>query len=235
MAELERERKKLMDQKQAIWEETKAAGDKLRKAREEFHAANKAKDEASKKVDESVKSISQEDVDAVEPHLSGAHTMAKELVEEAQADGRMPDPKPATQASPASVEKMRPQTPRSNEDYEKKEKQRSVWEKIEQRVNVKKEEAAKQFKLGQYSEANKVYLSAAEQLEEALDDLPLFKKEICQLEASIFNNIAFCYGKDQHHRKEIEYTTKVLDRALYMDNAQILVKAYLRRGLAYEH
>ena len=95
MAELERERKKLMDQKQAILEETKAAGDKLRKAREEFHAANKAKDEASKKVDESVKSISQEDVDAVEPHLSGAHTMAKELVEEAQADGRMPDPKPA--------------------------------------------------------------------------------------------------------------------------------------------
>lgn len=110
-----------------------------------------------------------------------------------------------------------------------------MWEKIEARVNGKKEEAAKQFKLGQYGEANKVYLSAAEQLEEALEDLPLFKKEISQLEASIFNNIAFCYGKDQHHRKEIEYTTKVLDRALYMDNASILVKAYLRRGLAYEH
>jgi hypothetical protein len=37
-----------------------------------------------------------------------------------------------------------------------------------------------------------------------------------------------------NHRKEIEFTTKVLDRALYLDNANILVKAYLRRGLAYE-
>lgn len=51
----------------------------------------------------------------------------------------------------------------------------------------------------------------------------------------MFNNIAFCYGKDQQHKLEVEYTTKVVDRALYLEDTNVLVKAVLRRGLAYEH
>ena len=51
----------------------------------------------------------------------------------------------------------------------------------------------------------------------------------------MFNNIAFCYGKDQQHKLEVEFTTKVVDRALYLDDTNVLVKAVLRRGLAYEH
>jgi hypothetical protein len=47
--------------------------------------------------------------------------------------------------------------------------------------------------------------------------------------------MAFCYGKDQQHKAEVEYTSKVVDRALYLDDTGVLVKAYLRRGLAYEH
>jgi hypothetical protein len=68
-----------------------------------------------------------------------------------------------------------------------------------------------------------------------LEDFPLFKKEISQLEASVFNNIAFCYGKDQHDKMQIEYSTMVIDRSLFLDDINVLVKAYLRRGLAYEH
>ena len=33
---------------------------------------------------------------------------------------------------------------------------------------------------------------------------------------------------------QIEYCTKVLDRSPYIEDVNMLVKAYLRRGLAYE-
>lgn len=62
----------------------------------------------------------------------------------------------------------------------------------------------------------------------------MFKKEIAQQEAAIFGNIAFCYGKDSQDRMQIEYCTKVLDRSLYIEDVNMLIKAYLRRGLAYE-
>lgn len=31
------------------------------------------------------------------------------------------------------------------------------------------------------------------------------------------------------------YSSKVIDRALYIDDINVLIKAYLRRGVAYEH
>ena len=33
---------------------------------------------------------------------------------------------------------------------------------------------------------------------------------------------------------EIEYTTKVVDRSQFLTDKQVLIKAILRRGLAYE-
>lgn len=63
----------------------------------------------------------------------------------------------------------------------------------------------------------------------------VFKKEIAQLEAAIFSNIAFCYGKDQHDKAQVDFSTKVIDRALYLDDINVLIKAYTRRGLAYEN
>jgi tetratricopeptide (TPR) repeat protein len=130
---------------------------------------------------------------------------------------------------------MRPTTPVNNADYEKKEKQKPKFLKVQEKVEQKKTEAAAKFKSGNYIEANKIYKSATAQLEDLIEDFPLFKKEISQFEATIFNNMAFCYGKDQQHRQEVEYTSKVVDRALYLDDTNVLLKAYLRRGLAYEH
>lgn len=46
--------------------------------------------------------------------------------------------------------------------------------------------------------------------------------------------MAFCYQKDQQDKQIVEYSSKVIDRALYIDDINVLMKAYLRRGLAYE-
>lgn len=55
------------------------------------------------------------------------------------------------------------------------------------------------------------------------------------MEAAVFGNIAFCYGKDKQDKQSIDYCSKVINRSLYIDDVSVLVKAYLRRGLAYEH
>lgn len=80
-----------------------------------------------------------------------------------------------------------------------------------------------------------MYKSAATLLDDALDSFGVFKKEIAQMEAAVFNNIAFCYGKDKQDKQQVEYCSKVIDRALFIDDVSVLQKAYLRRGLAYEH
>lgn len=56
--------------------------------------------------------------------------------------------------------------------------------------------AQEEFKKGAYAEAVRLYKNAAEVLDIAYEDFGVFKREIAQLEATIFNNIAFCYGKD---------------------------------------
>jgi tetratricopeptide (TPR) repeat protein len=71
-------------------------------------------------------------------------------------------------------------------------------------------------------------------LEIAYEDFGVFKKEIAQQEAAIFGNISFCYSKDQHDRMQIEFCTKVIDRSPYIEDINVLIKAYLRRGLALE-
>jgi hypothetical protein len=62
----------------------------------------------------------------------------------------------------------------------------------------------------------------------------LFKKEIAQLEATIFNCIALIHGKELNTDKEIEFSGRTIERALFLDDINVLIKAYLRRGLAFE-
>ena len=52
------------------------------------------------------------------------------------------------------------------------------------------------MKKGSYAEAIALYKKAADVLEIAYEDFGVFKREIAQHEAAIFNNIAHCYGKD---------------------------------------
>ena len=118
----------------------------------------------------------------------------------------------------------------------KKEKMAPKFEKVKEKVQVQKDEAADAFKKGAYADSIAKYLRAAEILENAYDSFgQLFKKDLAQLEAAIFNNIAFCYGRQEDDRKQIDFTSKVIERAPYLTDINVLLKAYLRRGLAYEH
>lgn len=107
-------------------------------------------------------------------------------------------------------------------------------DKLFKKCDERKTEAASLFKLGQYGEAIKEYKRAVDILEVAREDFPLFVSEIAGLEATIFNNIAACYKKELNSSAEIEYTSKVIERQSHISDSSILLKAYLRRGLAYE-
>ena len=54
------------------------------------------------------------------------------------------------------------------------------------------------------------------------------------MEATVFNNLAACYKKELNSRMEVDYTTRVIERQEYLTDTSVLLKAYLRRGLAYE-
>lgn len=99
---------------------------------------------------------------------------------------------------------------------------------------MKKESAKDLYKLGQYGEAIKTFKTAAEMVESAIADFPLFKAELNQVEATIFNNIAACCKYELNHKMEVEYTTKVIERSQYLTDKNVILKAMLRRGLAYE-
>lgn len=71
-------------------------------------------------------------------------------------------------------------------------------------------------------------------LENTLEDFSLFNREIYQMQATFFNNMAACCKKELNSKMEIEYTSRVLNLKEYIDDSTLVLKAYLRRGLAYE-
>lgn len=86
-----------------------------------------------------------------------------------------------------------------------------------------------------YDEAIQIYIEASDLAEKNHGTFKYFKRDIIQKEASIFNNIAACYKQGHHNKKEIEYCTKVIERAPFISDMNMLAKAYQRRGYAYEH
>jgi|TARA_B110001450_G_C17461059_1_gene416243 hypothetical protein len=56
-------------------------------------------------------------------------------------------------------------------------------------------------------------MKGTDSLESAIEDFPLWKQELTEYEASLFNNISVCHNKDLNSKLEIEYTSKVIDRA----------------------
>ena len=86
-----------------------------------------------------------------------------------------------------------------------------------------------------YDEAIKLYEDAANLIEKELTTYKFFKKDLIEKEAAIYSNIAACYKQGQHNKKEVEYCTKVIDRASYINDTSMLAKAYLGRGFAYEN
>mmetsp|Transcript_34737 Transcript_34737/g.53346 ORF Transcript_34737/g.53346 Transcript_34737/m.53346 type:complete len:405 (-) Transcript_34737:500-1714(-) len=114
------------------------------------------------------------------------------------------------------------------------ERQRPKVDNVIAKVDAKKKVAAEKFQLGQYGEATKFYKQAVAILESTEEDFPLFKQQVASTQAAIFNNIAVCCNKELNSKTEIEYTTKVIERQEFIADPNVLLKAYLRRGLAYE-
>ena len=71
-------------------------------------------------------------------------------------------------------------------------------------------------------------------LENALEDFSLYKSELYQLQATFYNNMAACCKKELNTKLEIDYTSKVINLKEYLSDKNLILKAYLRRGLAYE-
>ena len=86
-----------------------------------------------------------------------------------------------------------------------------------------------------YDDSVKIYEKAVNLAEKNLSQFKYYKKDLIEREATIFNNIAACYKQGQHNKKEVEYCSKVIERAPYIKDINIVAKAYLRRGFAYEH
>ena len=98
-----------------------------------------------------------------------------------------------------------------------------------------KEQAQTEFKKGSYSEAIALYKQAQELLEISQDDFDDYlKKELAQLEATIFSNLAFCHSKDSNDNAVVTNCAKVIERALFISDVNLVIKAYLRRGLTLE-
>ncbi len=85
-----------------------------------------------------------------------------------------------------------------------------------------------------YDEAVTFYTKAAELLALKKPEYVTLKKVLIEKEASVFSNIAACHKQTQSTKKEIEYCSKVIERAPYISDTAILAKAYLGRGYAYE-
>ena len=116
--------------------------------------------------------------DTEEPPMTSSPTKSPRVIEEEE-------PRPELKRVNSGV--------LQNSDYKKKAKQSPKFEKIKDKIESKKDSAALKFKDGQYGDSIKVYQTAAEILSEAIEDFPLWRKEIGNLEANIFNNIAFCF------------------------------------------
>ena len=84
---------------------------------------------------------------------------------------------------------------REKANYQKKKSKFDAT--IRPKVEALKQEAQVEFKKGSYAEAIVLYKKAEEMLEIARNDfIDYLERELAQMEAAIFSNLAFCYSKD---------------------------------------
>ena len=74
----------------------------------------------------------------------------------------------------------------------------------------------KEQKKGLYEEAVSIYLKAIDAITQKKGEFSALKKNLTEKEALIFMSIASCYKQTQATKKEIEYASKVIERAPYV-------------------
>jgi len=126
----------------------------------------------------------------------------KIVIEENSSDDEEDDPVKITKKSeekspePTKLTKQSSVEEQCKEDMDKKQRQQPAFNKILEKISSKKADASKLFRTGDYSGAIKLYLGVIEITVDVILDYPLFKAEVKREEASIYNNIAFAYGKE---------------------------------------
>ncbi len=124
--ELEMQRKNIKDTVDKAKEDTKKALDDYNKTKAQ---AEKASEEVKKSAEEVADNIDMKRMIDVE-RARAEHEVKKASSDESEEE------------KPKSPVKARPQTPANKEDYERKESQRAKFEKIRQKTDAKKDEAA---------------------------------------------------------------------------------------------
>ena len=122
-----------------------------------------------------------------------------------------------------------PTTAPTDKDSEKKK-----LDELMKHVNKLVEEGDKEQKKSMYEEAVAQYLKAVDHITAKKAEYTHYKKNLIEKEALIFSSIAACHKQTQSTKKEIEYCSKVIERAPYVTDSTVLAKAYLLRGYAYE-
>ena len=96
------------------------------------------------------------------------------------------------------------------------------------------DEGSAQLKKSMYDEAVAIFMKAADLIAKEKPNFSGLKKNLTEKEASIFLNISLCYKQTQSSKKEIEFCSKVIERAPYVNDTSILARAFQGRGYAYE-
>ena len=148
---------------------------------------------------------------------------------DAQEDAQESSSQPPTPHSTP----LQPQEPPAQELEQEREREALVA--LFAQIDALKEEAQAEYKKGMYEGAVAVYERAAQLAAEQRDAFRHFKRDLVQKEASLFSNMAACYKQGQHTKKEIEFCTKVIERAPFLSDLGMLAKAYQRRAYAFEH
>ncbi len=101
-------------------------------------------------------------------------------------------------------------------------------------MNKKKDQGKEMYEKGLYDEAIKLYKQAADLAEMQLSKFDVLKVDAQKILAAVYNNVGLCYKQQRHHNEEVVYATKVIELAKSCDDKNLLTKALLRRGMAYE-
>ena len=100
-------------------------------------------------------------------------------------------------------------------------------------IEKRKGEAGEATRKGNFDEAIEKYGKCIATIE-SYEDAKNKNGPLQRVKAPLFNNIAYCYKQKQETKRVIDYASRVIAEAPFLAGQDVLAKAYLRRGLAYE-
>lgn len=136
----------------------------------------------------------------------------------------MEAPKQAEKPKEKAVE-QKPEPAKSDATKEK-EAERAKLDLLLVQIDKLVTDGNAQLKKSMYEEAVAIFTRAADLVSHKKPEYAHLKKVLIEKEAAIFSSIAACYKQTQSSKKEIEFCSKVIERAPYISDTAILARAY---------